>query len=85
MTLFSIGGNAVKRCEVIPPGEKVKVGGDVTGVVVSVMVVGTDWTVRYEVAWWKGESRQTAWVEEVEVERVEATNVPCRIGFGVRS
>ena len=64
---------------VIAPGSKVTMSGDVQGVVTQANICGGN-HVRYEVVWWDGNTRHCCWVECHEV--TAAGDTPSvRIGF----
>lgn len=61
-------------------GTRVKIADDLTGTVTQVCIVGEQ-HVRYEVAWWDGNTRNCQWLESCEVSAAEERQ-PMRIGFG---
>lgn len=52
--------------QVIKPGEHVAMSGNVDAVVVQVCIQSQD-RISYEVVWWAGNTRNTAWVSDFEV------------------
>lgn len=51
--------------EVVRPGSRATIGGDVEAVVLAVMLM-TD-GIQYKVAWWDGRCRNEAWIEPAEI------------------
>lgn len=66
--------------EVIAPGTPVRIDGGVKGVVLAVTIRAIGVT-GYEVAWWTGAARTTAWLEPHEVSPWDAPDEPLEIGF----
>lgn len=65
--------------DVFAPGSKVKIEGADDAVITAVSISAGGF-VRYEVVWWNGNSRSTAWLESFEVVAVRGTkNLP--VGF----
>jgi hypothetical protein len=58
-------------------GTAVTIAGDVPAMILRVQIDGAD--VSYEVAWWNGRSRSTAWLLPAEIEATVAPGL--RIGF----
>lgn len=64
---------------VISPRSRVRLADDVETVVLAV-TIRDGGPACYEVAWWNGNARQTAWVEPHELTQ-ECRRKPLRIGF----
>lgn len=62
----------------IPVGSEVVIGGSVTATVLQICIQSNS-RVTYEVAWWDGNTRSTAWVDAGEIEKYSGERV--RIGF----
>lgn len=68
--------------DAIRPGTKVRIGGEIDGVVTGVMLRAHG-PSGYEVSWWSGNSRTLAWFEPFEVTVHDDTDPkPLRVGFG---
>ncbi len=65
--------------EVYPNGTKVKIDGEITGVVTGINITGRQ-HVTYQVGWWNGRSRESKWLESFEVEACEHGQ-SVKIGF----
>lgn len=63
--------------EVIHPGSRVTIGGDVEALVLAVMIM-TD-GVQYKVAWWDGRERREEWIDPAEIGSGEGEMV--KVGF----
>lgn len=63
--------------EVIKPGSKVLIAGNVDATILTVSIRHD--SVSYEVVWWSGLTRTTAWLEPFEITIGELT--PLLIGF----
>ena len=67
---------------VIRPGTKVRIGGDIDGVVTGVMLRNHG-PSEYEVSWWSGKTRALAWFEPFEVTVHDSGDFTvATIGFG---
>ena len=64
----------IPLCEIIPPGTPVIVGKSIDGLIVAVEITH-GYTVRYEVTYWDGNSRCSAWFlpQEITVADPKAT------------
>ncbi|MEO1527997.1 MAG: hypothetical protein AAFX06_21405 [Planctomycetota bacterium] len=62
--------------EVIPVGSTVSIGDGIEGRITQIGISASG--VTYEVTWWNGRTRVTAWISELEIENA-ATRQP--IGF----
>lgn len=50
------------------PGTRVRIGGDIPGIVTQVCIRGeSSLTVQYLVAWWDGRRRVSEWVDPIEI------------------
>lgn len=63
--------------EIIAPGSKVTIGDKFDAVVLAISIRQA--SVQYEVAWWNGNDRKSAWLEANEVTPGEVK--PLVIGF----
>lgn len=50
-------------------GSRVKIDGDIEGVVLAFAVRGS--TITYDVAWWSDGKRETEWFQDFEVRAIE--------------
>lgn len=70
--------------EIFRPGCKVRVGGNIPAVIVSIRITAC-LRVTYEVGWWDGRLAKREWLEEFEVERDdEQERDPLKIGFAAK-
>ena len=68
---------------VLALGTTVRLSDDLTGIVTQICILGQN-HVRYEVAWWDGNTRHSQWFESFEVKPAEERQ-PMRIGFNGES
>lgn len=71
--------NKFRELLVYRPGSEVNLGKDLKGIVSQVNIAGQG-LVRYEVAWWDGNDRKTAWLEAHEIVSAPAASA-LRVGF----
>lgn len=74
----------MKQLTVHPPGSWAEVGGPLdTKIKVRILAVSVreSGVTSYEVVWWAGKDRHTAWVEPGELHPVDKEQKPLRIGF----
>lgn len=73
----------MQRIIVYRPGAIVSVGqrGDTIRAFVVQTTIQNAGRIQYEITWWSGRDRKTAWVEEWEVSKIDDKSIQCSIGF----
>ena len=66
--------------EVYEPGTLVKLDDDVEGTIVAVAIHSGNY-IQYECAWWSGQARTREWFHESEIEVLNESKEPTKIGF----